>query len=315
MALDAEGAEHDAERQVHATRAPAPARCAARGRRPRSRAASARRARGRGRRRARASASGSATPSRSVSCAQLVLVGHRAGRGGRAEERAAEARALLVGPVDEPDGDAAASLPRRSAAAPRRRRGRSGSRRASRRSAPSRCARRSARRAPSSPRSVNHWLPASSTSYLERQAGELVARATRAPRPRSPSTRPAARRSRRRSARAAPRARRRCGWIERHGREPTHADRPCSRRSCVRDAVQACREPALRARADARARDSDASARARRRLRLGALGGLPRALDGDRLDAAVRRRRHDDAAHAHDRRRALRAARRGGSRS
>ena len=28
---------------------------------------------------------------------------HRAGRGRRAEERAAEARALLVGPVDEPD--------------------------------------------------------------------------------------------------------------------------------------------------------------------------------------------------------------------
>ena len=33
---------------------------------------------------------------------QLVLVGHRAAGGRRAEERAAEARALLVGPVDEP---------------------------------------------------------------------------------------------------------------------------------------------------------------------------------------------------------------------
>ena len=41
-------------------------------------------------------------PSRSVQLAQLVLVGHRARRRGRAEERAAEARALLVGPVDEP---------------------------------------------------------------------------------------------------------------------------------------------------------------------------------------------------------------------
>ena len=37
--------------------------------------------------------------------AQLVLVGHRASGGRRAEERAAEARALLVRPVDEPDGD------------------------------------------------------------------------------------------------------------------------------------------------------------------------------------------------------------------
>ena len=37
--------------------------------------------------------------------AQLVLVGHRAGGGAGAEQRAAEARALLVGPVDEPHGD------------------------------------------------------------------------------------------------------------------------------------------------------------------------------------------------------------------
>ena len=38
----------------------------------------------------------------SLSCAQLVLVAHRAGGRRRAEERAPEARALLVGPVDEP---------------------------------------------------------------------------------------------------------------------------------------------------------------------------------------------------------------------
>ena len=37
--------------------------------------------------------------------AQLVLVGHRAGGRARAEEAAAEARALLVGPVDEPHRD------------------------------------------------------------------------------------------------------------------------------------------------------------------------------------------------------------------
>ena len=37
--------------------------------------------------------------------AQLVLVGHRAGRRAGAEQRAAEAGALLVGPVDESHGD------------------------------------------------------------------------------------------------------------------------------------------------------------------------------------------------------------------
>ena len=36
---------------------------------------------------------------------QLVLVGHRTGRSARPEEAAAEARALLVGPVDEAHGD------------------------------------------------------------------------------------------------------------------------------------------------------------------------------------------------------------------
>ena len=41
---------------------------------------------------------------------QLVLVGHRAGRGARAEEAAAEARALLVRPVHEPDCDGRRSL-------------------------------------------------------------------------------------------------------------------------------------------------------------------------------------------------------------
>ena len=35
---------------------------------------------------------------------ELVLVAHRARRRRRAEQRAAEARALLVGPVDEPHG-------------------------------------------------------------------------------------------------------------------------------------------------------------------------------------------------------------------
>ena len=42
--------------------------------------------------------------------AQLVLVAHRAAGGRGAEERAAEARALLVGPVDEPDRDGRRAL-------------------------------------------------------------------------------------------------------------------------------------------------------------------------------------------------------------
>ncbi len=97
--------------------------------------------------------------------AQLVLVGHRAGRGGRAEEGAAEARALLVGPVDEPHGHGRRALLRDPPQHLDGRRRRSGSRRASRRSAPSRCGRRAARARSESPRSVHHWLPASSTSY------------------------------------------------------------------------------------------------------------------------------------------------------
>ena len=50
------------------------------------------------------SASGSATPVRVAPLPQLVLVVHRARRRRRAEQRAAEARALLVGPVHQPDG-------------------------------------------------------------------------------------------------------------------------------------------------------------------------------------------------------------------
>ena len=84
-----------------ATPAPAPARCGARGTPPRSRA---RRALERAvevdavlgeRVRER-------DPVRVVALAELVLIAHGAAGRGRAEERAPEARALLVGPVDEP---------------------------------------------------------------------------------------------------------------------------------------------------------------------------------------------------------------------
>ena len=147
---------------------------------------------------------------RRCSCAQLVLVGHRARGRARAEERAAEARALLVGPVDEPHGDRRRRPPRRSAAAPRARRRRSARRRASRRSAPSRCARRSAASRSERRGSVHHWLPASSTSHSS-GTRRACRPASPAPAPRCPSRRRAGRRPRRRSAPAARGARRRCG--------------------------------------------------------------------------------------------------------
>ena len=105
VALDAERAEHDAERQIQRLEHRAPARCAARDRRRRSRAATrASSARSRSTPCSR-SASGQRDAVRVAPLPQLVLVGHRAGRRRRAEERAAEARALLVGPVDEPHGE------------------------------------------------------------------------------------------------------------------------------------------------------------------------------------------------------------------
>ena len=180
VALDAERAEHDAEREVQRLehRALLDVQLEVGGRVLELR--SARRARGRGRRRARASASGQRDRRRGRSAARSSswsAIEPAAARG--AEERAAEARALLVGPVDEPDGDRRRRPPRRSGAAPRRRRRRSGSRRASRRSAPSRCGRRSGRRARTRRAASHHWLPASSTLVLERQPVEL-ARASQA---------------------------------------------------------------------------------------------------------------------------------------
>ena len=76
----------------------------------------------------------------------------RAGGGGRAEQAAAEARALLVGPVDQLQRDLRASRPC-GRAAPRARRRRRGSRRASRRSGRRRCASRRRRSCRSRPES------------------------------------------------------------------------------------------------------------------------------------------------------------------
>ena len=61
-----------------------------------------------------------------------------------------------------------------------------------------------------SPRSVNHWLPASSRSYSSAEPVELLAEPRARRRPRVASRRRAARRSRRRSAPGARAARRRC---------------------------------------------------------------------------------------------------------
>ena len=94
---------------------------------------------------------------------QLVLVGHRARGRARAEEAPAEARALLVRPVDEADGDGRrpCSAIRRSTSTP-----------ATTFSAPSSqppfgtesmCPPINTARS-DAPRSVNHWLPASSIS-------------------------------------------------------------------------------------------------------------------------------------------------------
>ena len=155
VALDAERAEHRAERQVqrleHRPLLDVQLEVGGRVLELRARLERA----GRGRRRARAARRAARRrrgPSAARSSSWSAI---EPGRGRRAEERAAEARALLVGPVDEPDGDAAACPPPRSAAAPRPRRRRSGSRRASRRSGPSRCARRAATRALASRRAAS----------------------------------------------------------------------------------------------------------------------------------------------------------------
>ena len=143
------------------TRAQAPARCAARDRQRHSRAASGRQAHCR----ARPVLAQRVRQRDSVAILQrpqLRLVAHGARRGRRAEERAPEAGALLVGPRDEPQSRAA-RRPRRSA---------STSTPASTFKQPSSqppfgtesmCPPISSARS-DAPRSVNHWLPASSIS-------------------------------------------------------------------------------------------------------------------------------------------------------
>ena len=208
-ALDAERAEHDAERQVerleHRALLDVQLEVGARV----SRAARAPRARGRGRRRAPRSASGSATPSRSVSFASsswsriepAAADEPKSERPKRAPSSSAQSTSRTV------TGGSPSSAIRRSTSTPA-----------------------STLRQPSSqpPFGTESMCPPISSACSERpgQREPLVARlvelvdgagrrrpsraATRAPAPTSPSRRRAGRRSRRRSARGAPRARRRC---------------------------------------------------------------------------------------------------------
>ena len=110
VALDAERAEHRRRAACRAARAPGPARCAARGRRARPRARAPDVAHAcRGRRRGRRARPAARVPSRSVS-PRTASGSSVPAAGARAEQAAAEARALLVGPVDELERDAARLL-------------------------------------------------------------------------------------------------------------------------------------------------------------------------------------------------------------
>ena len=142
----------------------------------------------------------------------------------RAEERAAEARALLVGPVDEPDrhrrrpllGDTPQHLDRRhdvqAAVEPAAVRDRV--------DVAAEQQRRDRRRRAACTTGCRPRRPPSRAA-----ARRASPRATPARAPRSRSRRRAARRSRRRSARAARAARRRCGWAGAALRELTRAPR------------------------------------------------------------------------------------------
>ena len=158
------------------------------------------------------------------------------------------------------------------------------------------------------PPSVNHWLPASSISSTA-PVGATCSRSHAARGlPGRPSTPPAGRRSRPPSARGAPRARRRCGTdraacaaiLSRSGRFPCCSLRP--RRAVLligrgpsRSGTSGHPWCGLESRPARRHDDR------RRRRPDRSLGALPLRLDLGRLDVAVRRRRHLDAARLDDR--------------
>ena len=138
-------------------------------------AGSAPRAPGRRRRRARAARPASRRPSASVRSRTLSGSSVPAAAE-RAEQAAAEARALLVGPVDQGHACTAACPARpRARAAPRARPSRRARRRASRRSAPSRRASRRPRVSGRSPSSRAQTLPASSVSTVTGSSSSQLA--------------------------------------------------------------------------------------------------------------------------------------------
>ena len=168
-----------------------------------------------------ASASGSAMPSRVGELPQLVLVGHRARGCARAEEPAAEARAFLVGPVDEPHRDRRLAL----LGDPTQHLDAGDDVQASVEPAAVRhrvdvaadedgALRVAAEREPLVPRLVD---------LSSARVPRACRAATRAPAPTSPSRRRAARRSRRRSAPGAPQLGDGSLRIERHGATLTAA--------------------------------------------------------------------------------------------
>ena len=185
LAAHAEAAAHGGQRAGPRARAPGPARCAARGRPP----SSGRCARGvaharRARRRSRPARRGARRRRGRCSAPRRVGVEH-AGGGARAEQAAAEARALLVGPVDERRRVSAGGSPaRRARAAPP---GPPSTPSAPSSQPPSGTESRwlpSASSRSERPGSVAHMLPAPSRSHVEPAARPGARAATRAPRAR-----------------------------------------------------------------------------------------------------------------------------------
>ena len=164
------------------------------------------------------------------------------------------------------------------------------------------------------PRSVNHWLPASSISSTAPVPSSFAAQERPRLLPRRPSRRRAGRRSRRRSARAALRDRRRCGRDRAPWRRGYNGARTVIfTRPWLRPAMR--RRSGTNAEPRAFARAHSVRARPRRIvvLMLLVLWGLWELYRWiwvrDRLDVAVPGQRHDDPAHPHD----LQGARRAGA--
>ena len=174
-------------------------------------------------------------------------------------------------------------------------------RRASRRSGRSRCARRSAARVSEAPRSVHHWLPAASTSYVERQSVEQLASHSRA------ATQVSVQATRWAPSLVAGQVLELAQLLDGAGRLEGHGRTIQNAIECGRDC------PWRRSRSKNRAGPVLGPPRRPLPPRSGLLRrplfGLSLARDALPLDTAVRGRRHHDAEPPLDRQRPLRAAR------